>query len=197
MFIKKRFKRISIVLLAMMILIQVIVPLASVSAASDYALASDRAYTWLKAQQDLTIGMAGDGMVDSFDDWWDMANRKQIAYTYDQGVAAIAFMLKGDRVRAEKVLTKMSQFQDADGSWINSYWWNNGFGEEIRKHVTDSNWNVVGNYYQAAPANYYSKFWHTYGINGLAYGFPYDDVNNQAAYLEIGNPKGLIIRVGW
>ncbi|WP_321575633.1 beta-1,3-glucanase family protein [Paenibacillus guangzhouensis] len=143
MLIKKRFNRISVVLLAIMMLIQVIVPLASVTAAADYALASDRAYTWLKAQQDLTIGMAGDGMVDSFDDWWDATNRKQIAYTYDQAVAAIAFMLKGDRVRAEKVLTKMSQFQDADGSWINSYWWNNGYGEEIRKHVGPVAWMVM------------------------------------------------------
>lgn len=68
----------------------------------------------------------------------------------------------------------------------------------INRHVlADSNWNIVGNYYKAAPANYYSKFWHDHSINGLAYGFAYDDVNNQAAYLEIGSPKGLIVRVGW
>ncbi|NEN83546.1 glycoside hydrolase family 64 protein [Paenibacillus elgii] len=68
----------------------------------------------------------------------------------------------------------------------------------INRHVyTDDNWNVVRNYYQAAPANYYSKFWHTHAINGLAYGFAYDDVNNQAAYLETSKPKGLIVRVGW
>ncbi|UJF36283.1 beta-1,3-glucanase family protein [Paenibacillus hexagrammi] len=68
----------------------------------------------------------------------------------------------------------------------------------INRHVyTDSNWNNVGSYYQAAPANYYAKFWHTHSINGLAYGFAYDDVNGQAAYLEVGDPKGLIIRVGW
>ncbi len=68
----------------------------------------------------------------------------------------------------------------------------------INRHVyTDNNWNIVGNYYQAAPANYYSKFWHTHAIDGLAYGFAYDDVNNQAAYLETSRPKGLIIKVGW
>lgn len=68
----------------------------------------------------------------------------------------------------------------------------------INRHVyTDSNWNIVGNYYKAAPANYYAKFWHDHSINGLAYGFAYDDVNGQAAYLEIGDPKGAIIRVGW
>ncbi|CAM4510341.1 glycoside hydrolase family 64 protein [Paenibacillus typhae] len=68
----------------------------------------------------------------------------------------------------------------------------------INRHVyTTSNWNNVSNYYNAAPANYYAKFWHDHSINGLAYGFPYDDVNGQAAYLEVGNPKGLIIRVAW
>jgi hypothetical protein len=68
----------------------------------------------------------------------------------------------------------------------------------VNRHVyTDSNWNIVGNYYKAAPGNYYSKFWHDHSYDGLAYGFAYDDVNNQAAYLEVGDPKGLLIRVGW
>lgn len=69
----------------------------------------------------------------------------------------------------------------------------------LNRHVyTDSgNWNNVSKYYQAAPANFYAKFWHDHSIDGLAYGFCYDDVNGQAAYLEIGDPKGLIVRVGW
>ncbi|MGG4343265.1 glycoside hydrolase family 64 protein [Paenibacillus lautus] len=68
----------------------------------------------------------------------------------------------------------------------------------INRHVYTSNdWNNVSSYYQAAPANYYAKFWHDHSINRLAYGFPYDDVNGQAAYLEVGDPKGLIIRIGW
>ncbi|MGB8455627.1 MAG: beta-1,3-glucanase family protein [Anaerocolumna sp.] len=33
--------------------------------------------------------------------------------------------------------------------------------------------------------------------DGQAYGFCYDDVNGQASYLEVGDPKGLIFRVGW
>lgn len=68
----------------------------------------------------------------------------------------------------------------------------------INRHVLgDSNWNNVANYYKAAPANYYAKFWHDHSINKLAYGFAYDDVNGQAAYLEVGDPKGVILRVGW
>ncbi|GFP74768.1 glycoside hydrolase family 64 protein [Clostridium fungisolvens] len=69
----------------------------------------------------------------------------------------------------------------------------------INRHVyTDTaNWNNPTAYYKASPANYYAKFWHDHSINSLAYGFCYDDVNQQAAYLEVGDPKGLIIRVGW
>lgn len=74
-----------------------------------------------------------------------------------------------------------------------------GVCASINRHVyTDTaNWNTVSKYYNAAPANYYAKFWHAHSIDSLAYGFCYDDVNGQAAYLEIGEPKGLIVRVGW
>ncbi len=68
----------------------------------------------------------------------------------------------------------------------------------INRHVyTESDWNNVSRYYNAAPANYYAKFWHEHSIDKLAYGFAYDDVNGQAAYLEVGDPKGVILRVGW
>lgn len=115
-----------------------IVPVAQ-AGPTERATASDRAYQWLKAQQDLTAGYAMEGLVDSFDDWWSATERRQIVYTYDQAVAAIAFMLEGDRARAEKVLDKLAAIQDPDGSWINSYWWN-GYGEEIRKHVGPVAW---------------------------------------------------------
>lgn len=55
----------------------------------------------------------------------------------------------------------------------------------------------VSKYYREAPANFYAKFWHDHSIDNLAYGFPYDDYNDQAAFLQINNPKALIIRVGW
>ena len=45
--------------------------------------------------------------------------------------------------------------------------------------------------------NFYAKFWHDHSIDGLSYGFCYDDVNNFAAYLEHNNPSALIVTVGW
>lgn len=69
----------------------------------------------------------------------------------------------------------------------------------LNRHVygNTADWNNQAKYYGAAPANYYAKFWHNHSIDGLAYGFCYDDVNGQASYLEVGDPLGLIIRVGW
>ncbi len=70
----------------------------------------------------------------------------------------------------------------------------------INRHVftePQANWSIVSHYYLTAPANFYAAFWHRHALSALAYGFAYDDVNQQAAYLEIGDPKGLIIRVGW
>ncbi|MFC5597227.1 glycoside hydrolase family 64 protein [Deinococcus cellulosilyticus] len=66
-----------------------------------------------------------------------------------------------------------------------------------RIYHNPSAWNTPSQYYLAGPANYYARFWHDHSYNKLAYGFAYDDVNQQAAYLEVGDPKGLIVRVGW
>jgi hypothetical protein len=52
-------------------------------------------------------------------------------------------------------------------------------------------------FYLAAPANYYAKFWHDHGINHLAYGFPYDDVAGQSSFISHGNPQWLEVAVGW
>ncbi|MEU0436098.1 beta-1,3-glucanase family protein [Streptomyces sp. NPDC006290] len=52
-------------------------------------------------------------------------------------------------------------------------------------------------YYKAAPANYYAKFWHDNAINNLAYGFPYDDVAGQSSFISHGNPQWLLVAVGW
>ncbi|CAA9245872.1 MAG: GH64 / CBM32 [uncultured Corynebacteriales bacterium] len=52
-------------------------------------------------------------------------------------------------------------------------------------------------FYQAAPANWYAKFWHDVSIGGLAYGFPYDDYANQSSFVSRGDPTYLLVAVGW
>jgi hypothetical protein len=53
------------------------------------------------------------------------------------------------------------------------------------------------NFYQAAPANYYAEFWHQNAINGLAYGFPYDDDAGQSSDISVASPQYMVVAVGW
>jgi hypothetical protein len=70
----------------------------------------------------------------------------------------------------------------------------------LNRHTADlpqSQWETVSNFYRAAPANYYAKFWHDHAINKLAYGFPYDDVAGQSSFISHGDPQWLLVAVGW
>jgi hypothetical protein len=70
----------------------------------------------------------------------------------------------------------------------------------LNRHTADlpeSQWETVGNFYRAAPANYYAKFWHDHAINKLAYGFPYDDVAGQSSFISHNDPQWLLVAVGW
>jgi len=75
-----------------------------------------------------------------------------------------------------------------------------GMCSALNRHVAhrpQSEWSTPSLYYQAAPANYYSKFWHDRAINRLSYGFPYDDYANQSSFISHGNPQYLLVAVGW
>jgi hypothetical protein len=70
----------------------------------------------------------------------------------------------------------------------------------LNRHVAQlpqAQWSDPSRYYQAAPANYYARFWHDHAINHLAYGFPYDDVAGQSSFISHANPQFLLIAVGW
>ena len=58
-------------------------------------------------------------------------------------------------------------------------------------------WTQSSAYYQSAPANFYAKFWHENSLHGLAYGFCYDDVAEQAPLVENQAPRGIILDIIW
>ncbi|HVQ91068.1 MAG TPA: discoidin domain-containing protein [Mycobacteriales bacterium] len=77
---------------------------------------------------------------------------------------------------------------------------NPGMCAALNRHVAQlpqSQWSTPSLYYQAAPANYYAKFWHDHAIGRLAYGFPYDDFAGQSSFISHGNPQYLLIAIGW
>jgi len=61
-----------------------------------------------------------------------------------------------------------------------------------------SKWKDVSSYYKSEMvSNEYSEFFHQHSVTGKAYGFCYDDVNDQSTLLECGNADILIIDLKW
>ena len=66
-----------------------------------------------------------------------------------------------------------------------------------RQAARQTLWASAPTFYSAAPANYYARFWHTHGINGKAYGFPYDDVGGYSSYISHNKPQYMVVAIGW
>ncbi|MCX5151910.1 glycoside hydrolase family 64 protein [Streptomyces sp. NBC_00320] len=61
-------------------------------------------------------------------------------------------------------------------------------------------WYAPAAYYARTAKNDYAGFFHTVGLDKRAYGFPYDDVNDQSSVQILGNaepPTGLTLGIGW
>ncbi|WP_371496727.1 glycoside hydrolase family 64 protein [Kitasatospora sp. NBC_00374] len=61
-------------------------------------------------------------------------------------------------------------------------------------------WYTAGAYYPAGVRNDYAGFFHAVGLAGRAYGFAYDDVNDQSTVRILPNadpPSRLTIGLGW
>lgn len=96
--------------------------------AASTTAASDNAHGWLKSR------MVSTGLVDSYQD------SRDICYTYDQAVAAIAFQVKGDVTNARRVLDALKSMQYADGSWNTAYYCASKGVQESQKHVGPVLW---------------------------------------------------------
>lgn len=76
----------------------------------------------------------------------------------------------------------------------------------ITRHVIDEsasqgtiqNWSDPSQYYLKSPCNHYAKFWHQIGVreNQMAYGFAYDDVNEQSSTMHSPSPSAIKIVLG-
>jgi hypothetical protein len=73
------------------------------------------------------------------------------------------------------------------------------FCAAINRHVLadPADWHNPAKYYLAPPANFYAKFWHDHSINGKAYGFCYDDVNEQDSLIHAAKPVKVIVTLYW
>ena len=65
------------------------------------------------------------------------------------------------------------------------------------KLLNENLWDDATTFYQSAPAHFYAEFWHTHGIDGKAYGFPYDDVGAYSTYVSHTEPEYLLVAIGF
>lgn len=67
--------------------------------------------------------------------------------------------------------------------------------------LNTANWYAPAAYYPAGtPKNDYAAFFHTVALGQRAYGFPYDDVNDQSSVQILSNanpPTALTLGIGW
>lgn len=66
--------------------------------------------------------------------------------------------------------------------------------------LNTASWGNPATYYTSNPKNDYAQFFHQISLGNLAYGFPYDDVNNQSSVAILPNanpPSNLTISIGW
>ena len=68
----------------------------------------------------------------------------------------------------------------------------------INRHIVENpaQWSTPSAFY-ASPSNSYSKFWHDHALNGLSYGFAYDDVGGFSSSLHTAAPTVATVTVGW
>jgi hypothetical protein len=57
--------------------------------------------------------------------------------------------------------------------------------------------NTPSDYYQNTPCNYYAAFWHSVAVNGLQYGFAYDDDNGQSSDFNSSDAQYVQVAIGF
>ena len=58
-------------------------------------------------------------------------------------------------------------------------------------------WADASAFYKSSPANFYAGFFHNHSVDGLAYGFCYDDVFDYSTLLHYTKPTALVIDLKW
>ena len=59
------------------------------------------------------------------------------------------------------------------------------------------NWYTPSKYYKNSVSNFYAGFFHEHSVLGKAYGFCYDDVNDQSTLLQYDKADALVIDLKW
>ena len=70
----------------------------------------------------------------------------------------------------------------------------------LNRHVAEQSfdkwWNAAFFYPAGSTANWFVKFWHSHSLNGLAYGFSYDDVGGHSPSIFTPSPVAVTYTIG-
>jgi len=69
----------------------------------------------------------------------------------------------------------------------------------LNRHLLETplDWRDAAAYYRREPCNAYARFWHEQGLDHRAYGFAYDDVNDQSSSLATPDPLAVDLAFRW
>ena len=157
-------------------------------------------------------GVHGDYLREYIDQMWARYRAEPLVLTPDEGtftgrvdsLGRILFTREGDP--ATYVIGRKPTTQEAflgDGVLAQGNSLEKVLGAQIaallNRHLLENpgSWRDPAAYYRQAPYNYYAWFWHQHGLGGKAYGFAYDDVNDQSSSLAARNPQEIRISLRW
>ena len=139
---------------------------------------------------------------------WRTYRREALVLTPDQGTFTgrvdardrLVFTRDGDP--AEYVIEGRPTTQEAfrcDGVLARGTVLEKVLGAQIaamlNRHVLETPlaWRRADGYYRRDPCNRYAAFLHRHSLGGKAYGFAYDDVNDQSPSLATPTPEAIIV----
>ena len=157
-------------------------------------------------------GQQGDYLREYIDRMWARYRGEPLVLTPDEGTFTgqvdeqdrIIFTREGDPapyVIAGKPTTQEAFLGDgvlAQGSGLEKV-----LGAQIaallNRHLLENPgaWRDASAYYLQEPCNRYAWFWHRHSLGGKAYGFAYDDVNDQSSSLAARDPQEIRVILRW
>jgi hypothetical protein len=154
----------------------------------------------------------GDYLRDYIDQMWARYREEPLVLTPDEGTFTgrvddqdrIVFTRKGDP--ATYLIAGKPTTQEAflgNGVLARGNGLEQVLGAQIaallNRHLLEEPlaWRDATTYYRREPCNLYAEFWHRHSLKGKAYGFAYDDVNDQSSSLATGDPQEIRVALRW
>lgn len=169
-------------------------------------------------------GVVGDHayyLDDYIDQVWDKWRNEDLILTLDNGWPTFTARVIGDelvfddglgqyiihgRPSTSEVMLGNGLLDDPSGTVIGSDAYHKQLqlqaqvAAAINRHVAHlqgAYWHEVNHFFpEGSAANWYTKFWHDHALNGLTYGFSYDDIGGYSPSIYTYSPVSVTYTIG-